>query len=152
MLKALWNRFWKKSPKLLPTKQEVAEAKQALRAALTSLQSELGDLDFAEVERENAASGRITIAVKHLSEICVRMDANKNHKRPHVHVDYSTDFHAASYAIDNGDRLAGELKRQYEKAVQRWIGRNRPPLFVLWHSLQDGKLHKEILVKLRGSV
>jgi hypothetical protein len=34
------------------------------------------------------------------------MDVNKNHRRPHVHVDYGKEYHTAAYAIDTGERLA----------------------------------------------
>jgi hypothetical protein len=49
------------------------------------------------------------------------MDGNKNHKRPHVHIDYGEEYHTASYAIDNGERIAGELHGKYDQEVSAWI-------------------------------
>src|ERR1700687_1286875 len=56
-----------------------------------------------------------------LQNIRIRMDGNKNHKRPHIHVDYRNEYHTASYAIDNGERIAGELDTKYDKQVRAWI-------------------------------
>jgi hypothetical protein len=56
------------------------------------------------------------------------MDANRNHKRPHIHIDYKEEYHSASYAIDTGERLAGRLGTQYDQLVRRWISGCRPKL------------------------
>jgi hypothetical protein len=52
--------------------------------------------------------------VKELRPIKIRMDGNKNHKRPHVHVDYGKRFHAASYSIKPAERIVGELAPKYD--------------------------------------
>src|ERR1039458_4211077 len=65
------------------------------------------------------------IMVKTLLSIKVRIDGDKTHQRPHVHVDYGENHHAASFAIDNGERLAGKLNQKYDKPARERIGRNK---------------------------
>jgi adenosyl cobinamide kinase/adenosyl cobinamide phosphate guanylyltransferase len=76
------------------------------------------------------------------------MDANKNHGRPHVHIDYGRSHHAASYAIDNGERLIGESK--YDREISEWIGKHRPKLLEVWNLMQAGKDAAPVVCELRG--
>ena len=84
-----------------------------------------------------------------LQPIKIGIDGNKNHKRPHVHIDYGKKFHAASYAIDTGERIVGDSK--YDNEVYEWIGKNRPKLLQAWELVQSGKDATPIACELRES-
>ena len=43
----------------------------------------------------------------------IRMYKETQHARPHIHIDYGKEPHIASYALDTGERLAGDLDRRY---------------------------------------
>jgi hypothetical protein len=75
----------------------------------------------------------IRLVVARLEELEIRMDGSKNHARGHVHIKYKKDGHRASYAIDDGLRLAGELPRYYDRVIREWIIENH------WTSVQEGK-------------
>ena len=82
--------------------------------------------------------------------IKIRMDGNKNHKRAHVHVEYDNNFHRASYAIDTGERLAGDLPNKYDRVVRTWICDKRPKLLEVWTLTQSGEDADGIICELRG--
>jgi hypothetical protein len=94
----------------------------------------------------------IRFLVARLESLEIRMDANKNHGRGHVHIKYKKDGHAASYAINNGARLAGELPTFYDRIVQSWIIQHQRDLQALWDSTQRGKLDGAILLKFQTTV
>ena len=89
--------------------------------------------------------------VKTLKGIRIRMDGSKNHRRPHVHVDYGKEYHTASYAIDNGERIAGELERKYDGEVCIWIAKCRPQLLRAWKLTQAGQNADEVICELRAA-
>jgi hypothetical protein len=89
--------------------------------------------------------------VKTLKAIRIRMDGSKNHKRPHVHVDYGKEYHTASYAIDNGERIAGELERKYDGEVCIWIAKCRPQLLRAWKLTQAGQNADVVICELRAA-
>jgi hypothetical protein len=94
--------------------------------------------------------GAMVFIVIELKEITLRMDANKNHKRPHLHIQYGRKHHAASYAIDNGTRLAGDLESRHDRITREWIGSHREKLLELWKVAQDGKRVDGIVAQLRA--
>jgi Domain of unknown function (DUF4160) len=70
----------------------------------------------------------------------------------HIHIDYGNQFRVASYAIDTGERLAGNLDRKYDKQVKAWITSYRDPLFEAWTTMQAGhKPEDTILAELKSS-
>jgi len=89
--------------------------------------------------------------VKTVQGIRIRMDGSKNHKRPHVHVDYGKEYHTASYAIDNGERIAGELERRYDGEVCIWITKCRPQLLRAWKLTQAGQNADVVICELRAA-
>lgn len=90
--------------------------------------------------------------VARLETLEIRMDANKTHGRGHVHIKYKKDGHAASYAIDDGSRLAGELPTYYDRMVQKWVITNQPELQALWDSTQKGNPDGAILLTFQTTV
>jgi hypothetical protein len=93
----------------------------SLRESLTQLQESLATVDLLE---QRHRPGHVGFLVKRLQNIRVRMDANRNHKRPHLHIDYGKSFRTASFAIDTGEVLAGDLPTKYQAHVTKWIDEN----------------------------
>jgi Domain of unknown function (DUF4160) len=124
---------------------------------LMSFEKELAELQdaFAMVDLlmrppRRGDSAVMKLLLKKLLAIKIRMDGNDNHKRPHVHVDYGKHHHVASYAIDTGERLVGNLNRKYDRAVQEWIAEHTPKLLEAWNQMQAGKCATAIACELRG--
>jgi Domain of unknown function (DUF4160) len=120
------------------------------------LEKELAELQdafmidlFTRPARPNNAAW-MELLIKKLQAIKIRMDGNKNHTRPHVHIDYGKEYHVASYAIDTGDRLVGNLDTKYDRAAREWIAGNRVKLFEAWELMQAGKTADPIAYELRG--
>jgi hypothetical protein len=90
------------------------------------------------------------LLVKGLHAIRIRMDGSKNHKRPHIHIDYGKEYHTASYAIDNGERIAGELDGKYDQGVGAWIVSSRPQLLRAWKLTQAGQNADVVICELRA--
>ena len=65
----------------------------------------------------------------------IRMYKETQHARPHIHIDYGKERHIASYALDTGVRLAGDLDRRYDKAISAWIARVKERLFNIWTAI-----------------
>ena len=63
---------------------------------------------------------------------------DQNHKRPHFHLHYKTE-HAASYAIDTLELLAGDMPKKYEKPMLQWASRRQKSLQLTWNDLKAGK-------------
>jgi hypothetical protein len=93
------------------------------------------------------AGDYIKFLVARLAGVEIRMDGDKNHGRAHVHVKYGRDGHAASYAVDDGSRLAGELPSYYNRTVRSFVQKNRADLEALWKSTQSGKRNEKLLLK-----
>lgn len=119
---------------------------------LAELQDTLAITDFnTAVERANRgrAKGMMYLIVKELERIRIKIDGNKNHKRPHLHIDYGREYHAASFAIDTGERIAGDLDIKYNREVHSWIVKHKPKLLQAWELMQAGKDATPIASELR---
>ncbi len=124
------------------------KAAVALEKELATLQHDLAMIDFWL----GGEPGVQRFLVLMLEDIGIRMDGNKNHKRPHVHIEYGTDHHAASYAIDTGERLVGKLKSEHDRAVREWIKAHKSKLMEVWQATQAGKNPHPIICELRGGL
>jgi hypothetical protein len=89
------------------------------------------------------------LMVRQLRSIRFKIDGDKNHARPHIHVDYGRNHHAATFSIDNGDRLAGGLNRKYDRPAREWIERNKEKLLDAWKLVMDSGNTDEIVAELR---
>ena len=128
-----------------------------MKKAKTTVEEQLGELfhllravDEARIPEHIRYAPKFLVA--RVEEVEIRMDADKNHGRGHVHIKYKKDGHAASYAIDNGSRLAGELPRYYDRVVGQWIVKHQPNLKLLWTSTQQGKRDEALLLKFQTTV
>jgi hypothetical protein len=123
-----------------------------LEEELAELQDALATSDFRAACKRTSESQEYLVSyliVKALQHIKIKIDGNKNHKRPHVHIDYGRQFHAASYAIDTGERLVGKLDK-YDGEVGAWIRTHRPKLFQAWELVQTGRDAGPIAFELRA--
>lgn len=85
-----------------------------------------------------------------LGPIRIRMYKETQHARPHLHIDYGNERHIASYALDTGERLAGNLDRRYDKAISAWIAQSQEQLFKIWSAIQSGK-PETVIAELKGA-
>jgi hypothetical protein len=116
-------------------------------STLAGLQDAMAYLDIV---LPPASSNLAAFVVKRRLDICIRMDADRNHQLPHVHVDYGPQRHAASFAIETGERLAGTLDRKYDALVRDWIVATKAPLLSIWHTTRDGGDPRPFLAALKG--
>jgi hypothetical protein len=106
-----------------------------MKNQLEKLQDKLALIDLMSRPRRGNYS---ELLIKELLPLEVRMEQDKNHKRPHVHINYGKQKHVASYAIDNGERLVGDLSSKYDKVVTSWINENQARLLQIWTEMQAG--------------
>ncbi len=123
------------------------EAKTKIEVQLSDLFHLLRAVDESRIPED--MRNLIKFLVARLEEIQIRMDGDKNHATGHVHIKYRKDGHAASYAINNGSRLAGEMPRC---TIKKWIADNRADLSLLWNSVQHGQLNQNLLLKFQTTV
>lgn len=106
-----------------------------LRNDLAELQRDFGELDlFTRPRAGNSPCMELLLIT--LERIGIRMEPDVNHKRAHVHISYGKLWRAASYAVDTGERLAGELEHKYDRVVRDWIAGRRQKLLELWVELK----------------
>ena len=121
----------------------------AMRRLLEKLQDDLAMIDLL-TGRQNR-SGLLEILLKKHMPIKLRMDGTSNHNRPHIHIDYGKELHAASYAIDSGERLVGTLNRKYDERIRVWIHENQEKLIEIWSRIHTGKCVRYIVAELKVS-
>lgn len=63
---------------------------------------------------------------------------NKEHKLPHIHVQYN-EFEAI-YAIETGEILGGEIPRRQAKLVEAWIEIHKDDLLADWTLAVSGEM------------
>ena len=61
----------------------------------------------------------------------------KEHNPPHIHV-YYQDY-TATFGLDQGDILTGDLPSRQSKMVQAWIEIHKDELFADWELCQNGE-------------
>lgn len=110
------------------------------------LQDRLALVDL--MTRPGGGNGWIEFLVKKLLDVKIKMYQEKKHARPHVHIDYGPERHAASYSIPEGTRLVGELSSKYDQAIGVWIQENQELLLQLWRQAQEGKPIESIISQI----
>src|SRR5262245_13201259 len=116
------------------------ERAMEFKRELAEIQDVLATPDFHDalstLNERNDDRGVNYRLLKVLKQIKIKIEASKNHTRPHLHIDYAGAYHAASYAIDNGERLVGSSR--YDNDVREWIAKHRPKLQQVWVLVQAG--------------
>lgn len=71
--------------------------------------------------------------------IVIRMfiETGTQHHTPHLHAYYQDT--AATYRIDTGELLAGELPRRQQRLVEAWIELYREELMENWKRINAGE-------------
>lgn len=111
------------------------------------LQERLAIIDM--LSSGSSRPGFTELLLKKLLDLGIRMEAD-HHGRAHVHIDYGTKIHAASYAVDTGERLVGSLPAKYDREIKAWILSNQTQLFELWAAMKSGNNHTAVLARLKG--
>lgn len=62
---------------------------------------------------------------------------NKEHKLPHIHVEYQ-DFKAV-FSIESGEMIAGDLSNRQRRLIEAWIELRREELLADWHLAVTGQ-------------
>src|SRR3989442_732422 len=102
---------------------------------LADLQQRLALVDLCSRARTDET---LEFLVHRLGAIKVRMRLERNHRRPHFHIEYKQEF-SATYAVDTLKRLAGHMPSPYERPILEWAASKRLALEAKWNELQrDG--------------
>jgi hypothetical protein len=119
-----------------------------LEKELVELQTSLFLQDFFARPRSR---GIHYLSRRQMQNIRVRLDANKALGRLQLHLDYGRQHRTATYAIDTGERLAGELDSRYDGRVENWIEDCRILLLRAWNQLQAGQSADGLVWELQGT-
>lgn len=142
--------------KVEATMESLVKLLQDLNHAANKLQCSMAEIDGDY--GGPLPDGLMQLMVLRSKSITIRIDACRNHARPHVHVDYGRNYHVSSYAIDDGTLLVRRKEREFnkvickfDKAIKEWIEENRDLLTEAWGKLRSGQPHEDIVVTLKGS-
>ncbi|MBA6340024.1 DUF4160 domain-containing protein [Colwellia sp. MB02u-10] len=120
-----------------------------------SLDKEFDDLQQLFAQKDlltepirSAGSGFMEILLLKRKNMKIKIYQEKGHQLPHIHIDYGKKRHTASYSIDSGQRIKGELSKKYDSDVSNWLKRNRKKVLEVWDSLQVGMSHEHLLSEL----
>jgi len=105
---------------------------------LRTLQDELAVIDMLSKKPSNSRSALLEVLLKKHEQIKLKMYQELGHARPHFHVDYGPHSHSASFAVDTGQRIEGNLPSKYDKAIASWAEKNKTDLLSTWNDLQAG--------------
>lgn len=78
-------------------------------------------------------------------KIRVTMYPDISHGRAHVHI----NEHGASFAVDNGELLAGNADPKTCKMMGNWIDRHRGDLLQLWDLIKRGEVYEPVVEKIK---
>jgi hypothetical protein len=118
---------------------------EEIQNILEELQQLLASADLKV--RKKRKDFRIELARK--LNMKFRMEPDQHH-RAHVHIQYGKENHKASYAVDNGELLAGSLPTYQEKVVVKWISDHSETLDRLWVTLKRGEDHSPLIRELHN--
>lgn len=115
-----------------------------IQSALSNLQDHMAMLDLLLNSSGNGQG--MELILKQQKLIKLRMDANLNHFRAHLHIDYHRTRRIASYAINDGALLAGD--GSYNKVVRPWITKHKDKLMIIWEDLRGKGVDDAIVAEL----
>lgn len=111
-----------------------------------ALQSNLAFIDLMYSRRSSSSNG-IELLLLQRDYIKVRMRPERNHRRPHFHIEYKTEY-SATYAVDTLERLAGNMPSRYEQPILQWAQDKKAPLLATWDDLCAGKDVRELVIEI----
>lgn len=123
-----------------------------LNKEFEELQRILAQRDLLTKPRRAAKSGFMEFLLAKRKNMKIKIYQEKGHHLPHIHIDYGKQQHAASFSIQTGSRLQGNLPKKYDKDINSWLKRNRDTVLDIWNALQVGGNHNEFITSLVGDV
>lgn len=124
----------------------------SLEEEFDELQRLFAQKDLLTEPRKSSGSGFMEILLAKRKNMKIKIYQEKGHHLPHIHIDYGKQRHAASYAIESGERIEGDLSKKYDSDVSSWLDRNRDKVLEIWNALQVGTQHEPLLAELAGDV
>ena len=116
------------------------------------LQRLFAQKDLLTEKRRSSGGGFMEILLVKRQNMKIKIYQEKGHQLPHIHIDYGKQSHAASYAIQSGDRIESDLPKKYDSDVSSWLGRNRDKILEIWNALQAGAPYEPLIAELTGGV
>ncbi|EFI3601863.1 DUF4160 domain-containing protein [Escherichia coli] len=116
------------------------------------LQKLFAQKDLLTEKRRSSGGGFMEILLVKRQNMKIKIYQEKGHQLPHIHIDYGKQAHTASYAIQSGDRIEGDLPKKYDSDVSSWLGRNRDKILEIWNALQAGAPYEPLIAELTGGV
>lgn len=123
-----------------------------LEEELDELQRLFAQKDLLTEPRRYSGSGFMEILLAKRKNMKIKIYQEKGHHLPHIHIDYGKQQHVASYSIETGQRIEGDLSKKYDSDVSNWLDRNREKVLQIWNTLQAGAQHEPLLAELSGDV
>ena len=130
----------------IPKAPDESQIDPTLQDALSHLQDEMALIDML---RRPSRSDALELMLKKHEHLVLKMDGNLNHARAHLHIDYHREKHFASYAIDNGELLAG--RDNYSRAVKPWIRDHKDALMRVWIGIRGSGADLVTVAELQAS-
>jgi hypothetical protein len=109
----------------------------SLEDEFSELQRLLAQKDLITEPRKGSGSGFIELLLAKRKNIKYKMYQERGHIMPHIHIDYGRTIHVASYSVETGERLEGNLPKKYDIDVSNWLSTNKEKLVEIWKSFQD---------------
>lgn len=122
-----------------------------LKNEFNDLQRSFAEKDLLTESRPRSSSSMELLLIKR-KDMKIKIYQEKGHILPHIHIDYGNKKHAASYAIESGERLEGSLPNKYDKDVSAWLNINREKVLEIWSKLQSGSGFSELTASLSGDI
>lgn len=122
---------------------------ELLKKELNSLK--LKFLIIEKMYQRDSGGFEIKVLVLDKDIIKLRIDANKNHARPHIHVDYGKHFHAASISIDTSDLMIGTVPNLHLKEIKIWVTKNKELLLSIWNALRNSENPDSYILSLEST-
>ena len=98
--------------------------------------------------KKSNKNGFLEILLAKLKNIKIKMYQERSHNFPHIHIDYNDKIHTASYAIQSGEKIEGNISKKYDKEISNWILKNQDSLVKIWELLQKGNDTEMVIEKL----
>lgn len=109
---------------------------KSLEEEFKNLQESFAIIDL--MSKSSNGKGLLTeVLLKRNLPIEYRMEPD-SHKTPHLHISYGVYKHAASYSLNDGEPIVGEIPSKYDKKVKQWIMTNQDVLMEIWDELKKG--------------
>jgi len=72
--------------------------------------------------------------IRHVNGTSIRIRFERNHKQPHFHIEYKTEYQA-SYRLPDCVKLAGHMPKARESEMLNWAKKNSAKLMGEWKQI-----------------